>query len=158
MFVSSYNTYVHTNNSKKKTQELETNEIKSSPFKLPSINDIQTKNIKNIPQTPLNYISKGKTQYNKTILELQQKTKDSSKKNEDRKTLQSSNIFNHTATIKHASVAYKDASQKFPLLKNLHTIFNQTQQNDTTAIKEKNIRSLMIHTYTQNENYYLSYH
>ena len=163
MFVSSYNTYVYTNSSNKISKEIEETKEKLKSFQHSLLN---AKKIAISPEfkTSISYISKGQVQYNKKIFELQEKKEFSSSQNEYKKALNSTSKFNTTSLLKNASTAYKDNFQKFATFKKQKTAFNQTLKigldtpKEIQTIQEKNMRTVMIYTYNENNNYYFSYH
>jgi len=154
MFVSSYNTYIYTNNSHKISKEIEETKEKLKSFQHSLLNATHKK-IYSEKKVPINYISKEKVQYNKKIISEQQEYK---------KALSSTKKFNHSSFLKTASTAYKDNVQKFSTFKKPKVAFQKTINSglDTPKeiqnIQEKNMRTAMVHTYNENNNYYLSYH
>jgi len=163
MFVSSYNTYVYANSSHKVSKEVEYTKEKLKSFQHSLLNATHTK-ISPKLKSSINYISKGQVQYNKKILELQLKKETTPTQDEYKKTLSSTSKFNSNSFLKNASITYRDSFQKFSTFKKPKTVFNQTLKigldtpKEIQNIQEKNMRTVMIQTYDENNRYYLSYH
>ena len=160
MFVSSFSTYV-TNNTTDRTSKTAANakENKGVSF--------SNKLSQNIAHTSLfkknvsvNYISQGKSQHNKQMIEIGQENLKNSKKNDFKITTSLRNNFISNASMQSAKVAYTSNSTMFSLLKKPTATIDQTPAIDKTLpqniqeLKEKNMRHLMVNTYLANDNYY----
>jgi len=147
MFVSSYNTYVSTNNSQKTIQEAGRSSKSldgSFESKLSQSTVLESKNTHNIP---ISYISNYKSFNNKQ--KLQEK-------------FQNNNTTKYTQinTMENAKVAYKDNSVIFSLFLKPKATQNQTPHvdkklpNDMQKLQEQNMRKTMVNTYLANDKYY----
>ncbi len=147
MFVSSFNTYISTNQPQK-TQRDNTPKVKSTDESFSKYLDspvIESKNTKNIP---ISYISNYKAFNNKQKLENQFKNPDGEK-------------FSKINSQKNMQTAYDDNSKVFSLYLQPQQTLNQTPSIDNTLapevreIKEYNQRQNMLSAYAANNNYYL---
>ncbi|WP_294961922.1 hypothetical protein [Sulfurimonas sp.] len=147
MFVSSYNTYVNTNNSDRNANHKVDKAKNSSTLfesKLAQNSVIESKDTQNLPIT---YISNYKSFNNKQKLQEQLENKDGIK-------------FNKINDIKNAKEAYADNSVMFPLLSKPKTTQSQILQIDRELpmnlqeAQEKQIRHNMVNTYLANDKYY----
>lgn len=147
MFVSSYSTYVNTNNTQKvQNQKDESQKSSKISFdsKLIQNTVLESTNNKNFP---IDYISNYKAFSNKQKLEneFENKTKDKYTKNK---------------AIKSAQSAYADNSKMFSFLIEPKMTQNQTPKIDTNLpnnlfqLEEQNIRHKMVNTYLENDKYY----
>lgn len=137
MFVSSYNTYIHTNTSANATKERieKTKHVGSSFNSTLSQNEVlKPKSGENLP---VNYISNYKAFSNKQKLQNQ---------------FQDKNTATYKAiTVKeNAKMAYEDSSKIFSISRKPHATLNQTPKVES----ELNVRRAMINTYSANEHYY----
>ncbi|WP_422079304.1 hypothetical protein [Sulfurimonas sp.] len=147
MFVSSYNTYVNTNNTQKIQDQKSGSEKSSKTFfdsKLIQNIILESTNTKNFP---INYISNYKAFSNKQKLEdaLDNTTKDKYSKNK---------------AIKNAQSAYANNSKIFSFLLKPKMAQSQTPKidinlpNDIQILQEQNMRHRMVNTYLKNEKYH----
>ena len=146
MFVSSYNTYISTNNSQKiekkesPRREESSFSVKFSPKSLPVLST--TTNL------PVNYISNYK------VLNNQQKLQQETSQNNEK--LKFTKINAHL----NATNAYTDNSKIFSLLLKPRATLDQTPHVDkklpveVQEIQEENLRHTMVNTYIANDNYY----
>lgn len=147
MFVSSYNTYISTNNSQKLERERgENSKIPKNSFesKLEQSSVLESKNTQNLP---INYISNYKAFSNKQKLQEE---------------------FNNKAEIKYAKSnalsnaksAYKENTVMFSFLLEPHMTQSQTPQvdkklpTDLQQLQEQQMRHNMVNTYLANDKYY----
>jgi hypothetical protein len=163
MFVSSYSTYIQTNNSNKDAkQRVEKLDTKTQPLST-KINATLSQAIYKTPNIPVNYISQAQVNNNKKEIELQnrkltdpnQEKKDNTKKLIDK--------FNIKNSLINAQVSYTANSKMFSLIKKPHVAFNQTpsienslpkKPKEVKDIRELNLRHKMVNTYIANDNYY----
>jgi hypothetical protein len=147
MFVSSYNTYVSTNNSDRTAnQRVDKAKPSTGSFesKLEQSSVLESKNTQNLPIT---YISNYKAFSNKQKLEEQFQNKDEIK-------------YNKINAMKNAQSAYKDNSIMFSLLLEPQATQSQTPQidqklpSDFQKAQEQNMRHTMVNTYQANDKYY----
>lgn len=147
MFVSSYNTYVNTNNSDRTSnQKVDKSKYYSSSFesKLAQNIVLESKDTQNLPIT---YISNYKAFSNKQKLQKQFQNKDEIE-------------IKKINTIKNAKEAYADNSVMFSLFlepKATQSKIPQIDQklpSELQKAQEKRIRHTMINTYLENDNYY----
>ena len=153
MFVSSYNTYIHTNASQTVEKQRETKEKQNSSFdfrfaqkKLPEI------------QKPslfaVDYIAKNNTFWQK--LELQKQTQEQSQT----ELQETTKLFTNQKTLSNAKQAYSESTKFFSLFQKQIGVLDQTPKVDKKLpaeikeIKEKLMRNLMVNTYIANDNYY----
>jgi len=166
MFVSSYNTYIYTDNSNKISKDSKETEYKKEKLKSfqHSLLKATNKKITQNPPAQINYISQGQVNYNKKILELQQQKDLNVEENLYKKSIDSSKKFNKSSSIQNASKKYSATTQKFSTFKKSKVVFNQSINNNIDTPKkiqdiiEQNKRDLMVSTYNENNNYYFSYH
>jgi len=147
MFVSSYNTYISTNNSQKDTnQKIDKPKASASSFdsKLKQNEVLESKNTQNLPIT---YISNYKAFSNKQKLQEEFQNKDAAK-------------YTKINAIKSAKEAYKDNSIMFSLFLEPKATQSQTPSIDATLpsdlqkLQEKQLRHTMVNTYLANDKYY----
>jgi len=160
MFISSFSTYA-TNNTSNRAAKTAANEKET---KATSFSDKLTKNISHpslVKQNiSINYISQGKAQHNKQMIEISQKNIQNSKKDDFKTTNNIKNSFTSNASLQSAKVAYTSNAIMFPLLKKPTATINQTPTiskalpQDIQELKEKNMRHIMVNTYLANDNYY----
>jgi len=160
MFISSFSTYVTNNTSDKTTKTASNNreDRKTSFSEKLSKSTISTPLLKQ--NSLINYISQGKAQYNKQMIEISQNTLKDDKKNDFKITNKIRNSFSSNISVQSAKVAYISNSTMFSLLKKPTASLNQTPTIDNALpqniqeLKEKNMRHLMVNTYLSNDNYY----
>ncbi len=160
MFVSSFNTYVTNSNSQKVSKSGDEHAKANSKIfkynKVESPTELLTTSTK-----PINYISKGKAQYNKQIIQTKQEDIKTLEKENFVKTKKSIQNFNTNRTFKNAKLAYSTNLTMFSRLRKPHTTaINQNPKidkdlpPDIKIIKEQNIRHKMVNTYLANDKYY----
>ena len=144
MFVSSYSTYINTNDklSKpkidiQKVQEKSFNNILSKSTTLVAYD---TKNL------PINYISNYKSFSNK------QKLLDNQTKNKNTVKFKKINDFKKINNIKNAKDSYKSNSHMFSLVSIPKTTINQTPKINNFNLL--NMKHKMVNTYIENDKYY----
>ena len=160
MFISSFSTYVTNNTSDKTTKTASNNreDRKTSFSEKLSKSTLSTPLLKQ--NSLINYISQGKAQYNKQMIEISQNTLKNDKKNDFKITNNIRNSFSSNISVQSAKVAYISNSTMFSLLKKPTASLNQTPTIDNALpqniqeLKEKNMRHLMVNTYLSNDNYY----
>ena len=146
MFVSSYNTYIHTNTTDKTAKSKESTPSSSAKsFQSQLLNSSQTPK----PQTnntPINYVESSKVFQNKQ--KLQQNI-------ESKNELTNVNKFNTFSSLKTAKVAYTDNSKIFSIVAkpkpSLPTTHELTKENEFSKQKDK---FNAINTYLKNDLYY----
>ena len=146
MFVSSYNTYIHTNTTDKTAKNKENAGSSSSKsFQSQLLNTSQTPK----PQTnttPINYVESPKAFQNKQ--KLQQNI-------ESKNELANVNKFNTVSSVKTAQVAYTNNSKIFSLVAkpkpSLPATQNITREDEFSKLKAK---FSAINTYLLNDKYY----
>ena len=153
MFVSSFSTYITNNTSNRAAKTTaNTEDEKSSSF---------THNLsKNTKQTPLlkqstsiNYISQGKAQYNKQMIEISQKSMQNSKNNDFKTANKTRNSFSSNASIKSAKVAYVDNSKMFSIVAKPKISIN-TQTISGDKYTQEKAKYSAINTYISNDKYF----
>lgn len=153
MFVSSYSTYIQTNNSDKISKErIEKPKVGQDSFskKLDEVSsDIGVKT----SSLPVNYISQKQTLHNKQEIVFQEdKLQSSIKDNIDK--------FKNQNVLVNSKNAYESNTKMFSLFKIPQVALNQTPSIDNTLpkeprdIKELNMRHKMVNTYIENDSYY----
>ena len=151
MFVSSYSTYIRTNNTDRISKDRELQEKKPSESfasKLSQSNVIESRNSLNFP---INYISNYKALGNKQKLQ-ENLTKDLQNQNIQKFSKQSAQIG--------AKEAYNSNSRMFSFLIKPSFTLDQTPKidkklsQDIKNIKETNMRNTMVNTYLANDKYY----
>ncbi|MCD6432478.1 MAG: hypothetical protein J7L21_00410 [Sulfurimonas sp.] len=135
MFVSSYNTYIHTNSSTSTAKE----RSEKVRYTQSSLNlDISQNGVlkpKSGKNLPINYISSYKAFSNKQKLQNPLRDK-------------STITYNKIAIKKNAETAYEEGSKIFSLSKKPHIALSQTPK------AESNLRHTMVNTYIANDRYY----
>lgn len=147
MFISSYNTYVNTNNADKTVnQKIEKSKPSGASFasELAQNNIVESKNTQNLPIT---YISNYKAFSNKQKLQEEFQNKDEVK-------------YTKMKAIKSAKDAYEDNTIMFSLFIEPKATQSQTPHidenlpTDLQKAKEKQLRHVMVNTYLANDKYY----
>lgn len=146
MFVSSYNTYIHTNSTDKttKTKELKSiDDSKSFATKLFNTSKTDSLNLKN---TPINYVDNPKVFYNRQKLE---------QNIESNKEFLNANKFNGASSLKNAKAAYNANTIMFSIVPKpkgtLSPLSSNTKANNELPLSEK---LSAINTYLLNDRYY----
>ena len=150
MFVSSYNTYIHTNttdkSNKTKDSSVPKNNSKSFASKLHHTSQLASSHIKN---TPINYINNSKIFNNRQ--KLQQNM-------ESRKELTNVNKFNTIASQNTAKVSYIANSIMFSIVAKPKPSLANNTHSTLTSKKDENIllkeKVSAINTYLANDRYY----
>lgn len=153
MFVSSYNTYINTNNSNKNTKtNVEKENLNTKSFNSQLLSKTKTQ-IVNQPAVPVDYISKSLVFSNKQQVEQQlSKSPDQTKSKIDK--------FKGQSTLISAKDAYTSNSKMFSLFIEPHATMSQTPKIDSSLpdnlkeLKEQTIRHQMVNTYIENDTYY----
>ncbi|MDD2652653.1 MAG: hypothetical protein PHX44_06350 [Sulfurimonas sp.] len=147
MFVSSYNTYVQTDNTNK-SRDFKANEFKKESFFLSEAASNEPAFApRNEKSLPIDYISNYKSFQNQQKLQEQLQ-------GQDRFTLKGLNV------LADAKNAYEESAKKFSLAKKPTLALDLTPKIDITLPQEtkeakvKTLRHVMINTYVANENYY----
>ena len=147
MFVSSYSTYINTNNSQRVEKERGSkSKLSASSFesKLSQESILESKNTQNLP---INYISNYKAFINK------QKLQEHSQNDNEIK-------YKQINAMKNAKIAYEDNSVIFSLFLEPKATQSQIPQLDKELpaeiqiLQEKEMRHTMINTYLSNDKYY----
>ncbi len=147
MFVSSYSTYVNTNNTQKvQNQKDESQKSSKISFDSKLIQNTVLESTSN-KNFPIDYISNYKAFSNKQKLEdeFENTIKDKYTKNK---------------AIKSAQSAYADNSKMFSFLIEPKMTQSQAPNIDTNLpnslfkLEEQNIRHKMVNTYLENDKYY----
>ncbi|DAB29240.1 MAG TPA: hypothetical protein CFH84_10615 [Sulfurimonas sp. UBA12504] len=152
MFVTSYTTYVQTNTQNKAPQSKEYDSKNSSEFTT-KFSQKTAETVVQKPAVPLDYISKNNTFYTK--LALEQNLDEQSKQ-----TKELSNKFTQQSVLIDTKNAYTQTPKATYFFKEAYNSFTKTQPIDaktldqTQELQKKQMRKLMINTYTANENYY----
>ncbi|MEA3330448.1 MAG: hypothetical protein U9Q29_01990 [Campylobacterota bacterium] len=137
MFVSSYNTYIHTNRLTNATNE----RVEKSKHVGSSFNSVLSQNevlkSKSSENLPINYVSNYKAFNNKQKLQNPFQDKNTT-------------TYKTITTKENAKIAYEDSSKIFSLSQKPSITLNQTPKIES----ELNVRHAMINTYIANERYY----
>lgn len=147
MFVSSYNTYVHTSNTNKSTDFKRSDDKESSESFSKSLSDLNVLKPYTDRNLPIDYVSNYKSFHNHQRLQEQLES-------------QSEYKLKQLSTLNNAKVAYDENSKMFPLAKKPHASLSQTPKIDEKLppldqeAKEKVLRHTMLNTYISNDNYY----
>lgn len=153
MFVSSYSTYLHTNNTQNTQKQLQEREKQNDSFasrlthKKPSTSHPSTSNA-------IDYIAKNSAFWQK--LELQRQKDESLGKD----FLEKAKAFEGQKKLSNAKQAYHESVKFFPLTSKQIISVDQSPKidkklpNEIKEIKEKLMRNLMVSTYIANDNYY----
>jgi len=147
MYVSSFNTFVHSNSTQKTYKEKETALSKdiNKSFEIMLNPKVDTTSLKQ--QLPINYISNYK------VLNNQQKLQNDQNKQELVK-------FTKVNAQNNAKTKYVENTTMFSLFTKPKNTINQTPRvsaklpPEIQKISQQNLRNTMINTYTANENYY----
>jgi hypothetical protein len=147
MYVSSYSTYVSTNNSnrtEKERVEKSKADATSPEFKLSKTDTVESKGTKELP---INYVSNYKASSNKQ--KLQDQVQD-----------QSQVKYTQMNSMTSAKTAYADNSKMFSFLQEPKITQSQTPKiskrlpSDMQVAQEQNMRQTMISAYKENDKYY----
>lgn len=151
MFVSSYNTYVHSNSSEKVQKEKEVQPSKSTYSRFANEQAQTTNQSLTLAkkELPLSYISNYK------VMNNQQKLQDDTQTKQTQKTK-----FTKITTLNSAKSAYTENSTLFASLRKPKVTLNQTHSINTTLpekaqqAQELIMKRNMLNTYIANDNYY----
>ncbi|ABB44837.1 hypothetical protein Suden_1560 [Sulfurimonas denitrificans DSM 1251] len=147
MFVSSFNTYVHTTNINKNGDFKKGDDKEKSESFSKSLSDLNIVKPYIDKNLPINYVSNYKSFHNHQKLQEQL-------------TSQSEYKLKQLSTLNNAKVAYDENSKMFSLAKKPSISLSQTPTIDENLppkeqkAKEKSLRHSMINTYISNDNYY----
>jgi hypothetical protein len=149
MFVSSYNTYVHSNSSEKVQKEVQPS--KNSYSRFASTQDKTTNPALPLlkKELPVSYISNYK------VMNNQQKLQEQTQAQQNQKTK-----FTKISTLNSAKSAYTENSTLFTSLRKPKVTLNQTPALDTKLPQEALqaqefiMKRTMLNTYIANDNYY----
>ena len=146
MFVSSYNTYIHTNTTDKTAKSKETaNSSSAKSFQSHLLQTSQTPKLQT-NTTPINYVESSKVFQNKQ--KLQQNV-------ESKNELSNVNKFNTFSAVKTAQVAYTNNSKIFSIVAkpkpSLPATQNLPREDEISKLKAK---FNAINTYLLNDSYY----
>ena len=153
MFVSSYNTYIHTNPSQATEKQREEREKQSASFPSRFVQKptLQTQN----PSTfAVDYIAKNNTFWQKLELQKQEQN------GKDKEFQETTKLFANQKTLSNAKQAYTEGAKFFSLFQKHTSTLDQTPKIDKKLpeeikdLKEKVMRNLMVSTYIANESYY----
>ncbi len=146
MFVSSYSTYIGTNNTQRVDKErVEHSKSSSASFK--SVLAKETIVEPNNPNLPINYVSNFKAFSNKQKLQEKLDNQDTLK-------------YSKMKKLKNAQTAYEDNSKIFSLILKPKLTLGQTLpqenrlSNDLQETQQQTMRHKMVNTYISNDNYY----
>ena len=160
MFVSSYSTFIQTNDSQKTAKnrvEKPSSDAKDFSVKLKeNIGHVayKTSNI------PINHISQSQVFNNKQELDSQTKKLQDKNNKTTNTTKEMISKFNGKSSLMNLSSTYTSNTTMFSLMRKPHTAFDQTPHIEKTLpeepkdIKELNMRHKMVNAYIANENYY----
>ena len=147
MFVSSYNTYITTNNSQRTEKERD-DKTKPSQVAFDSkLSKESASELKGTLNPPINYISEYKVSSNKQKMQEEVQNKDKAK-------------FTEINSMNSAKVAYEDNSKMFSFLLEPKATQSQTPRiskrlpSDMQIAQEQNMRQTMINAYQENDKYY----
>lgn len=146
MFVSSYNTYISTNNSNR-SENYKSKEVKSDTAFSSELSKFTL--LKPYTQTdlPIDYVSNYKSFSNQQKLYEQMQNFNSQE-------------LKKLTTFSNAKVAYEENTKMFPIIKKPAFTLSQTPKIDeklpldVQEAKEKTLRHTMLNTYISNDNYY----
>ena len=153
MFVSSYSTYIQTNNSDKISKErIEKPKLGQDSFSS-KLNEVSSDLGVKTSYIPINFLSQKQILHNKQEIVFQQdKLQSSIKENVDK--------FKNQNILINSKSAYESNTKMFSLFKIPQIALNQTPSIDNTLpkeprdIKELNMRHKMVNTYMANDSYY----
>ena len=147
MFVSSYSTYISTNNSQKLAKERVSPKVSNESFESKLTQSSSVLESKTTQNLPISYISNYKAFNNKQ--KLQEEFEDKSKTK-----------YTEMNTLKNAEIAYEKNSKIFSLFLEPKITLNQAPTlnkklpSDMQQLQEKNMRHKMVNTYLDNDKYY----
>lgn len=148
MFISSYNTYISTNNSdktnkyKESQSKDEAREFNLKSYTTPTL----TTNTAN-KNLPVDYVSNYKSFNNQQKIQEQIKNQDDAK-------------YTKVKTLQSAKIAYEDNSKMFSLRIKPTVSLDMTPKiskdipKDIQELKESKLRNKMVNTYMANDKYY----
>ncbi len=139
MFVSSYSTFIQTDNLKNQQNKSKKVENGQSSFRLKPTSSI----IANIPENKtlsINYISNYKVLSNKQQIQEQLQNKNTTKNTNTKK-------YKAINTKVNAKISYDSSAKLFPISRNTHAVLNQNlgTQKDTKS---------MVNIYKANDEFY----
>lgn len=153
MFVSSYNTYIHTNRSQSTDNRVQEREKQTDSF---STRLLQKKapHLLQSSSSAVDYIAKNNAFWQK--VELQRQKDDTFGKD----ILEKTKVLEGQKTLSNAKQAYTENAKFFPLTSKHHSTLDLTPKIDKKLpdeikeLKEKIMRNLMVTTYAANDRYY----
>lgn len=153
MFVSSYNTYIHTNRSQSTDKQVQEREKQNDSF---STRLLQKKAPHSLQSSPsaVDYIAKNNAFWQK--VELQRQKDDTFGKD----ILEKTKALEGQKTLTNAKQAYTESAKFFSLTSKHHSSLDLTPKIDKKLpdeikeLKEKIMRNLMVTTYAANDRYY----
>ena len=149
MYVSSYSTYINTNNSQRVQKEGNRPEVEGKSSFASKLLTPATKPLSSFSSLPVNYISNYK------VLNNQQRLEESYTKQNTQKLK-----FSKIKAMDGAKNAYTENTKMFSFLIKPSATLNQTPKVDkrmpenSQEAKEKIMRHEMVNTYLANDNYY----
>lgn len=161
MFVSSYNTYINTNNINKVQKESAYNSKESTDFRSSLLETEPEQSSFVRSSLPINYIRSPQSFFNKFETQRQQEKLVDQNNAQADKTKKATTNFTKFSTLQVAKQAYKDNSIMFSLIQKPSVTLDQTPKYDKKnssslqELKAKAMKEVMVDTYISNENYYL---
>lgn len=160
MFVSSYNTYIQTDNSTKESrQRVEKPSSSTESFGEKLTQKTSLSNVSN-SAAPIDYISRGQARSTKQELEFQKEQLKNSDKQAPQELKETISKFALHNSLNGAKNAYGTSDKIYSLLPKQTTTIDQTPVMDRNLpeeayeAKELAMKHKMINTYIANENYY----
>jgi|GEM_PF-957647 hypothetical protein len=159
MFVSSYNTYIHTNPSEKTSKE-RLAEKKSDFSFTGKLLQQQNTDFEYTQNLPIDYISKSKAFSNKLTIQVQEQQLEHSEDASLQKPKELTKEYTTHKTLENAKKAYAESVQIFSFFKKPQIVYNQSANilkklpADVQEFKDKNLRPVMVNTYLANDKYY----
>lgn len=153
MFVSSYNTYIHTNKSQATEKQVQDREKQTTSFSTRLFQKSSTQALESSASS-VDYIAKNNAFWQK--VELQRHQNDTLGKDFLEKTKQ----FEGQKKLSSAKQAYAEGTKFFSLSpKQVNSLdltpkIDKKLPDDIKELKEQMIRNLMINTYVANDRYY----
>lgn len=149
MLVSSYNTYINTASTQRTQNERNDGSKKVAKSFVLKPTQLVNKNISPSSSLPIDYIPKYKVLNNKQVVQQQELANNPAKMK-----------FTKISSIASAQVAYSENSKMFSLLAKPKPTINQMPRIDQELPKEAQkgqesiMKSIMVNTYIDNDNYY----
>jgi len=159
VFVSSYNTYISTNNQERTQKERSSLSKEASAFSLHREQPQDILGYKSI-SLPIDYVANSRTFGNKLELTRQEQELLNQEESGLSKSKELTKEFINQNTIKSAQVAYQEGIKLFSILRKTHQTIDQTPSIDVNyptniqEIQEQNLRHVMVNTYLSNDKYY----